>query len=101
MSAVRVRHRPPSQRTEGPEDGKRVPPFVFRPPSPPSDGFLEFLGCAEGNLLAGFDLNGFAGCRITAHARGALAHLEDAEAADPDPLTLFQVLDDLAHQAAE
>src|SRR6202035_303626 len=43
-----------------------------------SDRFLEFLGGAEGDLLAGLDLDGFAGGRIAAHARGALAYLQDA-----------------------
>ena len=44
------------------------------------DGFLEFLGGAEGDFLAGLDLDGLAGSRVAAHARGALADLQDAEA---------------------
>src|ERR1700675_2816493 len=66
-----------------------------------SDRFLEFLGGAEGDLLAGLDLDGFAGGRVAAHARGALADLQDAEPADADALALFQMLDDIADQAAE
>src|SRR5580658_8212016 len=66
-----------------------------------SDRFLEFLGGAEGDLLAGLDLDRFAGGRIAAHARGALADLQDAEPADADALALLEVLDDIADQAAE
>ena len=66
-----------------------------------SDRFFQFLGSAERDLLAGFDLNGLAGSRVAAHARSALAHLQDAEAADADTLALFQMLDDLADETAE
>ena len=58
------------------------------------DGFLEFLGGAEGNLLAGLDLDRLAGGGVAAHAGGALADLEDAEADDTDALALLQVLGD-------
>src|SRR5216684_4735679 len=54
------------------------------------DGFLEFLGGAEGDLLAGLDLDRFAGRGITPHAGGALADLKDAEADDADALALLQ-----------
>src|SRR5580704_4596825 len=66
-----------------------------------SDRFLEFLGGAEGDLFAGLDLDGFAGGRIAAHARGAFADLQDAEPADADALALLEVLDDIADQAAK
>src|SRR6516162_3982444 len=66
-----------------------------------SDRFFQFLGSAERDLLAGLDLNGLAGGGIAAHARGALAHLQDAEAADADTLAFFQMLDDLADETAE
>src|SRR5580693_3685497 len=66
-----------------------------------SNRFLELLGGAEGDLLAGLDLDGFAGGRIAAHARGALADLQDAEPADADALALLEVLDDIADQAAK
>src|ERR1700683_4464199 len=65
------------------------------------DGFLQFFGSAEGNLLARLDLNGGARGGITAHARGALADLQNAETADADALALFQVLDDVADQSTE
>src|ERR1700712_4779294 len=66
-----------------------------------SDGFLELLGRAEGNLLAGLDLDRFAGGGVAAHAGGALAHLEDAETDDTDTLALLEVLGDAADQVAQ
>src|SRR3990170_1650559 len=66
-----------------------------------SDGFLQLLGRAEGNLLAGLDLDGFAGGGVTAHAGGALAHLQDAEADDPNALALLQVLGDPGDQVVQ
>src|SRR5262249_13473944 len=66
-----------------------------------SDRFFQFLGSAEGNLLAGLDLDRFAGGRIAAHAGGALAHLQDAETADADAVTLLEVLGHEANQVAE
>ena len=60
------------------------------------DGFLEFLGRAEGDLLAGLDVDRFAGGGIAAHAGGALADLQDAETDDADALALLQVLGDHA-----
>ena len=60
------------------------------------DRFLELLGRAERNLLARLDLDGFAGRRVAAHARGALAHLQHAEAHQPD-----LVLEDLGGVRAQ
>jgi len=57
-----------------------------------SDGFLELLGGAEGNLLARLDLDRLAGGGVAAHAGGALAHLQDAEAAEADASALLEVL---------
>src|SRR5882672_12394997 len=65
------------------------------------DGFLEFLGRAEGNLLAGLDLDRLAGGGVAAHAGGALANLEDAEADDADALALLQVLGDHGDHVAQ
>src|SRR5262249_1106358 len=59
-----------------------------------SDRFLQLLGGAEGDLLAGLDLDRLAGCGVAAHAGGALAHLEDAEPPDADALAFLQVLGD-------
>src|ERR1700749_991268 len=56
------------------------------------DGFLQFLSGAEGDLLARLDLDRFAGRGIAAHARGALAHLQDAGTVETDALALLQVL---------
>src|SRR6185312_4067304 len=66
-----------------------------------SDGFLQFLGRAEGNFLAGLDVDGFARGGVAAHARGALAHLQDAEADDADAFALLEVLGDAADQVVE
>src|ERR1700687_5462222 len=66
-----------------------------------SDGFLQLLGCAEGNLLAGLDVDRLAGSGVAAHAGGALAHLQDAETDDADALALLQVLGDPADQIVE
>src|SRR5450830_1335562 len=66
-----------------------------------SDRLFQFLRRAESDLLARLDLDRFAGRRVTAHARGTLAHLKDAEAADADTLALLQVLDDVADKIAE
>src|ERR1700744_105455 len=59
-----------------------------------SDGFLEFLGGAEGDLLRSLDVDCFAGGGVAAHAGCTLADLQDAEADDADALTLLQVLGD-------
>src|SRR5581483_1552746 len=61
---------------------------------PRSDRFLQLLGGAEGDLLRRLDLDRLAGGGVAAHARGALADLEDAEPNDADALALLQVLGD-------
>src|SRR6202035_4823610 len=66
-----------------------------------SDAFLQLLGCAEGNLLAGLDVDRLAGSGVAAHAGGALAHLQDAETDDADALALLQVLGDPADQIVQ
>src|SRR4030088_2119936 len=66
-----------------------------------SDGFLQLLGRAEGNLLAGLDVDRFAGGGVAAHAGGALAYLQDAETDDADALALLQVLGDPADQIVQ
>src|SRR3954452_18532456 len=65
------------------------------------DGFLEFLGGAEGDLLAGLDLDRLAGGGVAAHARGALANLQDAEADDADAFALLEMLGHARYQIAE
>src|SRR5712691_2531278 len=103
-SAVRVRHRPPAfaaptrrfcRQARMP---RRLPGLSLKGRS---DRFLQFLGGAEGDLLAGLDLNGLAGRRVAAHAGGALSHLQDAEAADANSVALLQVLGDEVNEAAE
>src|SRR6476660_5461257 len=59
-----------------------------------SDGFLELLGCTEGNLLTGFDVDRLAGGGVAAHTGSALAHLQDAKTDDANALALLQMLGD-------
>src|SRR6266849_1085226 len=63
--------------------------------------FLELLGGAEGDFLARLDLDRLAGRRVAAHAGGALAHLQNAEAADADAVALLEVLGHQADKVAE
>jgi hypothetical protein len=62
---------------------------------------LQFLGWPEGDLLAGFDLDRFAGSRVPTHPRRSLAHLEDAETCQADFVTLLEVLRGQRHQVAQ
>jgi len=52
-------------------------------------GLFQVLRGAEGDLLAGLDLDGLAGSRVAAHTGGTFAHLQDAEATDSDALALL------------
>src|SRR5947209_3546970 len=65
------------------------------------DGFLQLLPCAECDLLTRLDLDRLARCGVTAHASGALADLQNAEAADANPVALLEMLDDEIDHAAE
>src|SRR5258705_2171923 len=66
-----------------------------------SDGFLELLGGAEGNLLAGLDVDRLAGGGVAAHAGSALAHLQDAKTDDANALALLQMLGDPSDHVVE
>src|SRR5579872_968958 len=66
-----------------------------------SNRFLEFLGGAEGDLLARLDLDLLAGGGIAPDAGRALTDLEDAEANEADALTLLQMLGDPGHQVGQ
>src|SRR4051812_14316630 len=66
-----------------------------------SDGFLQFLGGAEGDFLAGLDLDWFAGCGVAANAARAFANLKDAEADDADEVALLQMFGYARHQVSE
>ena len=72
---------------EKPKDGLGCPNQSDR-----SDGFFEFLGGAEGDLLAGLDFDRLAGGRIPAHAGGALAHLQNTQADQADAIPFLEVL---------
>src|SRR5262245_20671291 len=62
---------------------------------------LEVLGRPEGDFLARLDLDLLAGGGVAAHARGALAHLQDAETDDADAVALLDVLDDQVDRVAQ
>src|SRR3954454_23689760 len=66
-----------------------------------SDRLLELLGRAEGDLLAGLDLDRLAGCRIAPHPGGARAHLENPEAGDADLGALLQMFREALHEIAQ
>src|SRR5437879_1398310 len=82
------------------DDGQPFSPAIGTA-SEALDGFLQFLGGAERDLLARLDLDRLAGRRVAAHARGALAHLQDAEAANADAVALLAVLDDEVDHVVE
>src|SRR5262245_36851111 len=63
--------------------------------------FLQFLGGAEGDLLARLDLDGLAGRGVAAHAGGAVAHLQNAEPADPQAAALLEMLHDEADHVGQ
>src|SRR5665213_587273 len=73
----------------------RLPVICPEDPVRRSDRLFQILGSTEGDLFARLDLNGFAGRRVAAHARGAPAHLQDAKPADANALALLQMLDDV------
>ena len=62
---------------------------------------LSSLAARKATFLLALIWIGFAGGGVAAHAGGALAHLEDAEADDADALALLQVLGDPGDQVAQ
>src|SRR6266568_1809450 len=99
MSAVRVRHRPPAFAHKSERKLPRPSPQRGGRSSEPgldlcADGsalhhrFLEFLGGAECHFFAGLDLNGLTRRGIASFARGTLAHHENTQATDADPVAL-------------
>src|SRR6185436_12892483 len=83
------------------EDDTVLPPSVVNLRRGALHRLFEFLGGAERDLLAGLDLDRFAGGRIAPHAGCTLAHHEDAEAADANAVALLQVFGHQADQVAE
>src|SRR6266550_366108 len=65
------------------------------------DRHLQVLGRTERHFLAGLDLDGFTGRRVSAHASCARPDLQDAEARNPDPLAFLEMLGDQGHEVAE
>jgi len=65
------------------------------------DCFFEFLGGTEGDLLAGLDLDRFAGGRIAPHPRWTLADLQDAEAAEANAPAFLEMTSDRLDHASE
>src|SRR5260370_21973231 len=57
-----------------------------------SDGLFEVLRRAERDFPARLDLDRLAGRGVAAHARGPVAHREDAEPPDSDPRPLLEIL---------
>jgi hypothetical protein len=52
---------------------------------------LQFLGRTKCDLLARFDLDGFAGCRVAPHSSWPLPDLKHAKASNPNSLTLLEM----------
>src|ERR1700761_8060446 len=74
-------------------DARGTRPF-FRSLKKTLDGFLQFLGGAERDLLGRLDLDRFASGGIATHARTALAHDQDAQAVQKDAGAPLQMLGD-------
>ncbi len=68
---------------------------------PQSDGVLQLLGGAKGDLLAGLDPDGLAGGRIASHARCTVTNLQDAETCQAQPGAFLQVTGGEGHQIGE
>src|SRR5437660_12839581 len=66
-----------------------------------SDCFLELLGRAERDFLAGLDLDRLAGRRIASHPGGAVPHLQDAEPDQAQAVALSHALDAASRQGVE
>jgi hypothetical protein len=64
------------------------------------DRHLQVLGRAERDLLAGLDLDGFAGRRISAHAGCARPDLQDAKTRNLDAFAFLEMFGDQGHEVA-
>jgi hypothetical protein len=53
---------------------------------------LQFLGRAKCDLLACFDLDRLASCRIAPHSSWSLPDLKDAKTSNSDPFSLLEML---------
>jgi len=59
---------------------------------------LQFLGRAKCDLLARFDLDGFAGCGVAPHSSWPLPDLKDTKTSNPNAFALLEVLGNEADQ---
>jgi hypothetical protein len=62
---------------------------------------FQFLGWPEGDLLAGLDLDGLAGPRISAHPGGTILNLEHAESSQADFVAVLEMAGGQRHQVAQ
>src|SRR6266480_3367623 len=63
--------------------------------------FLQLFCGAESDFLARLDFDRLAGGRIAPHTSSPVAHLQNAETDEAQPVTLLEVLDDGRHELAE
>src|SRR5512146_1434855 len=82
-------------------DATHLPGFRTSRKRRSSDRFLQFLGGAEGDLLARLDLDLLARRRVAAHAGGALANHENAKTVEADTRAFLQVLGDRGDRVVE
>jgi hypothetical protein len=62
---------------------------------------LQFLGRTKCDLLAGFDLDRFASCRIAPHSSWSLPDLKDAKTSNSDTFSLLEMLGNETNKLAE
>ena len=62
---------------------------------------LKFLSRTKCHLLACFDLDRFAGCRIPPHSSWTLPDLQDAKTSNPNSFALLEMLGDETNKIVE
>ncbi len=62
---------------------------------------LQLLGRTKCDLLACFNLEGFASCRIAPYSSWSLPDLQDAKTSNPNSLTLLEMLGDQTNELVE
>src|SRR5689334_20100372 len=89
---MRVYGKPASTKKAGQMND--IGPALFFPTKRRLDRFLQLLRGAESDFLRRLDLDRLARRGIAAHARGALAHDEDAKTIETDARALLQMFGD-------